>query len=78
MKKIVVTGLGCVTPVGNDLKTTWENLLKGTSGIDTIKSFDVSEFDTKIGAEVKNFEIDFIHPKEKRKMAVFVSCLTAN
>ena len=72
MKKIVVTGLGCVSPVGNDLKTTWENLLKGTSGIDTIKSFDVSEFDTKIGAEVKNFEIDFIHPREKRKMDKFV------
>jgi len=72
MKKIVVTGLGCVTPVGNDLKTTWKNLLKGTSGIDTIKSFDVSEFDTKIGAEVKNFEIDFIHPREKRKMDKFV------
>ncbi len=72
MKKIVVTGLGCVTPVGNDLKTTWENLLKGKSGIDIIKSFDVSGFDTKIGAEVKNFEIDFIHPREKRKMDKFV------
>lgn len=72
MKKIVVTGLGCVTPLGNDLKTTWENLLKGKSGIDIIKSFDVSGFDTKIGAEVKNFEIDFIHPREKRKMDKFV------
>ncbi len=72
MKKIVVTGLGCVTPVGNDLRTTWENLINGVSGIDTIKSFEVSEFDTKIGAEVKNFEIDFIHPREKRKMDNFV------
>ena len=72
MKKIVVTGLGCVTPVGNDLRTTWENLINGVSGIDTIKSFEVSEFDTKIGAEVKNFEIDFIHPREKRKMDKFV------
>jgi len=72
MKKIVVTGLGCVTPVGNNLKTTWENLIKGVSGVDTIKSFDVSNFDTKIGAEVSDFQIDFIHPKEKRKMDKFV------
>ena len=72
MKRIVVTGVGCVTPVGNDLKTTWENLIKGVSGIDVIRSFDVSEFETKIGAEVKNFELDFIPPKEKRKMDSFV------
>lgn len=72
MKKIVVTGLGCVTPVGHDVKTTWENLIKGISGVGPIERFDTSEFDTKIGAEVKNFDIDFVHPREKRKMDLFV------
>ncbi|MCM8785359.1 MAG: beta-ketoacyl-ACP synthase II [Candidatus Omnitrophica bacterium] len=72
MKRVVVTGLGLVTPVGNDLKTTWENLINGVSGVDIIKSFDVSSYDTKIGAEVKNFNLENIHPKEKRKMDTFV------
>lgn len=72
MRKVVVTGIGLVTPLGNDVKTTWENLLKGVSGVDVIKSFDVTNYDTKIGAEVKNFNLENIHPKEKRKMDMFV------
>ena len=72
MKRVVVTGVGLVTPVGNDTKTTWENLLKGVSGVDKISSFDVSSYDTKIGAEVKNFNLENVHPKEKRKMDTFV------
>jgi len=72
MKRVVVTGVGLVTPIGNDTKTTWANLLKGVSGIDKISSFDVSSYDTKIGAEVKNFNLENIHPKEKRKMDLFV------
>ncbi|MGC8977024.1 MAG: beta-ketoacyl-ACP synthase II [Candidatus Ratteibacteria bacterium] len=72
MKKVVVTGIGLVTPIGNDVKTTWENLINGVSGIDKITSFDVSSYDTKIAAEVKNFNFENIHPKEKRKMDTFV------
>ncbi|MCM8818746.1 MAG: beta-ketoacyl-ACP synthase II [Candidatus Omnitrophica bacterium] len=72
MKRVVITGIGLVTPVGNDVKTTWENLINGVSGVDRIKSFDVSIYDTQIGAEVKNFNLENIHPKEKRKMDTFV------
>ncbi|MFN4227605.1 MAG: beta-ketoacyl-ACP synthase II [Candidatus Ratteibacteria bacterium] len=72
MRRVVVTGLGLVTPIGNDLKTTWENLINGVSGVDKIKSFDVSSYDTQIGAEVKNFNLENIHPKEKRRMDLFV------
>jgi len=72
MKRVVVTGVGLVTPVGNDTKTTWENLINGVSGVDKITAFDVSSYDTKIGAEVKNFTLENIHPKEKRKMDTFV------
>ncbi|MCM8767787.1 MAG: beta-ketoacyl-ACP synthase II [Candidatus Omnitrophica bacterium] len=72
MKRVVVTGLGLVTSIGNDVKTTWENLINGISGVDKIKSFDVSSYETQIGAEVKNFNLENIHPKEKRKMDTFV------
>ena len=55
MRRVVVTGLGAITPVGNDIEATWNNLLKGTSGIDTIKSFDTSNQHVKIAGEVKDF-----------------------
>jgi len=60
MRRVVVTGLGAITPVGNDIKATWNNLLKGKSGIDTIKSFDISDQNVKIAGEVKDFT-----PEEK-------------
>ncbi len=56
MKRVVITGLGAITPVGNDVKTTWDNLLAGTSGVDTIKSFDTSNHTVTIAGEVKNFD----------------------
>lgn len=56
-KRVAITGLGAVTPLGNNVKTTWENLLAGTSGIDNITKFDASNFPTKIAAEVKNFKL---------------------
>ncbi|MCM8804246.1 MAG: beta-ketoacyl-ACP synthase II [Candidatus Omnitrophica bacterium] len=72
MRKVVVTGIGLVTPIGNDVKTSWENLINGVSGIDKITSFDASMYDTKIAAEVKNFNLENLHPKEKKKMDLFV------
>lgn len=72
MRRVVVSGIGLVTPVGNDVKTTWENLVKGVSGIDRITYFDTSLYETKIGAEVKNFEFENLNPKEKRRMDLFV------
>ncbi|MEM1243188.1 MAG: beta-ketoacyl-[acyl-carrier-protein] synthase family protein [Pseudomonadota bacterium] len=56
-KRIVITGIGIVSPLGNDTQTTWKNLLAGKSGVDTIKKFDASTFTTKVGAEVENFSL---------------------
>ena len=55
-RRIVITGLGAVTPLGLNLETTWENLMKSKSGIDHISIFDASSFPVKIAAEVKGFE----------------------
>src|SRR5919197_1649258 len=68
-RRIVVTGLGAVTPVGNTVDEAWTNLLAGCSGIDTLTLFDASGFDVRIGGEVKNFKPEaHINPKELRHM----------
>ena len=54
--RVVVTGMGCLSPLGNDLDSTWNALLQGTSGVDTITLFDPSDFKTQIAAEVKGFD----------------------
>lgn len=69
LKRVVVTGLGAITPIGNTVESYWENLLKGVSGSGTITRFDASLFKTKFACEVKNFNIeDFIDRKEARKL----------
>lgn len=55
-KRVVVTGMGCVSPLGNDVSTLWENLLKGKSGVGPLTLFDTSEHPSKIAAEVKGFD----------------------
>lgn len=68
-RRVVVTGLGAVSPMGNNLQTSWENLLAGKCGIDKITLFDASAFDCQIAAEVKNFDPTpaFPSPKEIRR-----------
>src|SRR5882724_3900934 len=68
-RRVVITGLGAVTPLGNDVATFWQNLLAGECGIDTIKHFDASAFDTQIAGEVRNFDpaSAFPSPKEVRR-----------
>jgi len=68
-RRVVVTGLGVVSPLGNDLETFWSQLLAGQCGVDKIKSFDAAGFDTQIAAEVKNFDPAqaFPSPKEIRR-----------
>ena len=68
-RRVVITGLGIVSPVGNDVDTFWKNLLAGECGVDRITSFDASQFDTQIAAEVKNFDPApaFPTPKEIRR-----------
>src|SRR5215472_11708640 len=68
-RRVVVTGLGAVTPVGNSAPEAWANLLAGCSGIGLITSFDTSGFDVRIGGEVKNFAAEeHISSKELRYM----------
>lgn len=64
-RRIAITGLGLVTPVGNDTRTTWANLCAGQSGAGTIQYFDASGFPVRIGAEVKNFELPAILAQAK-------------
>ena len=69
LKRVVVTGLGALTPVGNNVAETWENLVKGVSGAGPITHFDASKFKTHFACEVKNFNgTDYIDRKELRKM----------
>src|SRR5438046_9222075 len=56
-RRIAITGLGMVTPVGNDARSTWASLRAGKSGVSAIEYFDASGFPVRIGAEVKNFEL---------------------
>lgn len=72
-RRVVVTGLGLVTPVGNDVQTSWNNIVNGESGIDVIKHFDASAFSTRFGGSVKDFDVSqFIPPKEARRMDTFM------
>ena len=73
MRRVVITGLGAVTPLGNDLPTTWRGLLTGKSGIGLITRFDASGLPIRIAGEVKNFTLDpAIDPREARRMALNV------
>ena len=72
LKRVVVTGIGALTPVGNTAPETWENLVKGVSGAGPITHFDASKFKTQFACEVKNFKVtDFIDRKEARKMDLY-------
>ncbi|HVF34889.1 MAG TPA: beta-ketoacyl-ACP synthase II [Candidatus Saccharimonadia bacterium] len=72
-RRVVVTGLGIVSPVGNDIPTAWKNVVDGVSGIGPITHFDASGFATRIAGEVRNFEVtQFIAPKDIKKMDTFI------
>ena len=72
-RRVVVTGLGCISPVGNTVADAWSNLLAGQSGIDLITKFDASNFACKIAGEVKGFELEtYIGAKEARTMDTFI------
>lgn len=72
LKRVVVTGLGALTPVGNNVAETWENIKNGVSGAGPITHFDASKFKTQFACEVKGFKAtDFIDRKEARKMDLY-------
>jgi 3-oxoacyl-[acyl-carrier-protein] synthase II len=72
-RRTVITGLGAVTPLGNSVRESWENICSGRSGIAVIRKFDCSGFETKIAGELKNFDaLTFLNRKEIRRLDEFI------
>src|SRR3954466_2329457 len=78
-RRVVITGMGVITPLGNDLEEYWSNLKNGVSGIRAIESFDTAKFDTKFGGEVRNFDpkLYFKNPKDVRRTDRFAQLAMA-
>jgi len=72
MRRVVITGLGAITPIGNDAKNYWDNLLNGVSGADKISRFDTTKFKTDFACEIKNYDaLNYFDRKESRKLDRF-------
>ena len=72
-RRVVVTGLGLITPVGIGVKESWQNILNGVSGITNITQFDASNFKSRVAGDVKNFNPDlYLNPKDSRRMDTFM------
>ena len=72
-RRVVVTGLGLITPVGIGVSETWKNIIAGKSGITAISKFDISNFSSQIAGEVKNFDpLQYLNAKEARRMDTFI------
>lgn len=72
-RRVVVTGLGVVSPVGNTVETSWQSILAGHSGAAPISAFDVSSYSVRFSASVKDFDVsEYLSPKDARKMGLFI------
>ena len=72
-RRVVITGMGLITPIGNTVQETWASSLEGRSGGNLIEHFDTSDFGVKIGASVKNFDVEqYLDRKEARRIDVFI------
>lgn len=72
-RRVVVTGIGAITPIGNDAKGSWENAKKGVNGIDFIKSYDPSEFEVQVAGEIKGFDFEeYFGKKQLRRIDRFI------
>lgn len=72
MRRVVVTGMGALTPIGNDLHEYWKGLVEGVSGCDLIRSFDASRFKTRFACELKGYDpTNYFDRKESRKMDLY-------
>ncbi len=68
-RRVVVTGLGTINPLGNNVSDTWNNLINGVSGVDYISSFDTDELPVKFAGEVKNFDAnEYLGKQQARKL----------
>ena len=74
-KRVVITGMGALSPIGNDAQTNWENALKGVNGIDTITRVDTEEYNVHLAGELKDFNIeDRISKKDARRISFYTIC----
>ena len=73
-RRVVVTGMGMISPLGNDLATSWEGITAGRSGIGPITGFDASQFSTRIAGEIRGFDVASfgIPAKDAKKMDPFI------
>ena len=72
-RRVVITGLGIISPVGNTVEQAWQNIVAGRSGIDRVTRFDASSFPVQIAGEVKNFNVaDYLPLKDARRMDTFI------
>ena len=72
-RRVVITGLGMVCPVGNNVEDSWKNILNGVSGISLIENLDTEAQAVKFGGAVKNLDVsEYLSPKEAKKMDVFI------
>ncbi|ADL69001.1 beta-ketoacyl-[acyl-carrier-protein] synthase II [Thermoanaerobacterium thermosaccharolyticum] len=79
MNRVVITGIGAITPIGNSIDELWDSLINGRSGIDKVTRFDVSSYPTKLAAEVKDFEpTEYIDKKEAKRMDRFTQFALAS
>ena len=79
LKRVVVTGLGAITPIGNSVAETWDNMLKGVSGAGPITYFDASKFKTRFACEIKNFDASLtMDKKEARRLDRFTQYAIAS
>ncbi len=78
-KRVVITGMGCISPLGNDVSTMWSNILAGKSGVGQITHYDTSKFEVKIGAEVRDFDgVVLFGNRDARRMDRFVQFAIAS
>jgi 3-oxoacyl-[acyl-carrier-protein] synthase II len=72
-RRIVITGMGCISPVGNDVASAWDAICNGRSGIGPLEAFDAERFPARIAGEIRNFDVgDYLSPKEARKCDTFI------
>ena len=72
-RRVVVTGMGIISPLGNDLVSNWEAICNGRSGIGAVEGFDASTYPTRIAGEIRDFDIThWVNPKDAKKMDHFL------
>ena len=77
-RRVVVTGLGMITPLGNSVENTWNSVLSGKSGVDAITRFDAAKFPVRFAAEVKNFDpLDYFEKKDLKRVGEFTQYAVA-